>query len=264
MRDSVVAVIQARTGSSRLPGKVLLPLGGSTVLEQMMARVMRARTLDDLVVATTTHPDDDAIVERMTEIGITCIRGSEHDLLDRHLQAAVATWAAHVVKIPSDCPLIDPAVIDAVVIDYLDRPGAVDYASNLHPASWPDGNDVEVISRRALEIAWNEATEPWQREHTSPFIWDRPDRFRLLNVPMPGGTDLSRRWRHVLDYPEDYQVIRTVFDALHPIDPEFGTAAIVDFLERHPAIADLNAVYRGQQWHDQHRHQLRTLQEQVA
>jgi len=245
MRDSIVAVIQARTGSTRLPGKVMLPLGERTVLEQMIVRVMRARLLDEVVVATTTLPEDACIVEVATSLSVPCFRGHPTDLLDRHVNAAAATDARHVVKIPSDCPLIDPSAIDAVLLAYLGGHGRVDYASNLHPATYPDGNDVEVISLRALEQAWHEATSPSDREHTTPFIWSRPERFRMVNVRWDGGRNAASTHRYVLDYPEDHAVIQAIFDALHQAVPEFGVDAIVDFLDTHRDVAALNARRRG-------------------
>src|SRR5262245_53556832 len=153
----VVTVVQARTASTRLPGKVLLPLGGATVLQRMLERVARARRCGVVIVATTTDPEDDEIEAVCGHAGVGCYRGHPTDLLDRHYQVARALDAAAVVKIPSDCPLIDPAVIDRVIGAFLDAPGCWDYASNLHPPTYPDGNDVEICSAAALTAAWTEA-----------------------------------------------------------------------------------------------------------
>ncbi|HBZ72256.1 MAG TPA: acylneuraminate cytidylyltransferase, partial [Deltaproteobacteria bacterium] len=198
----VVAIVQARMGSSRLPGKVLLRLGEVTVLECLLERVARARLVGTLVVATTTAREDDPIATLCVLGDVRCYRGHATDLLDRHLRAARACGAEHVVKIPSDCALIDPAVIDRVLGAYLDRAGRYDYVSNLHPPTYPDGNDVEVFSFAALESAWRLARRPLDREHTTPFLWDTPGAYRLGNVAWETGRDLSMTHRVVLDYAE--------------------------------------------------------------
>lgn len=245
----MLTVIQARTGSTRLPGKCLLPLGGSTVLGQMCRRVKRARRAGLVVVATTNDSADDAIAFTAEREGVACFRGHSTDLLDRHYQAMVALGSSTdgIVKIPSDCPLIDPAVIDAVIARFLER-GDADYVSNLHPPSWPDGNDVEVMSRAALTTAWREAAKGYEREHTTPFLWDNPGRFRIENVAWGTGRDLSRRFRYTLDYPEDYEVISAIFRALHPKDPCFGVDAIVALLEGWPELGQINEKYLGHAW----------------
>lgn len=255
----VVSVVQARVGSSRLPSKVLLPLGGATVLEQMLERVARARLSGALVVATTTAPADDDIEALCGRVRVACYRGHPEDLLDRHYQVARALGASAVVKLPSDCPLIDPAVIDRVIGVYLEAEGHWDYVSNLHPATYPDGNDVEICSFAALETAWRIATRSFEREHTTPFLWERPQLFRLSNVAWETGRDCSKSHRVVLDYVEDYDVIRQVFNALSPRAPAFGVADVVQYLDTHPAVAALNARHHGVNWYRRHLAELRTV-----
>src|SRR5262249_53456169 len=162
----------------RLPGKVLLPLCGQPLLLRMIERVRRARLAGTVVVATTSEPEDEEIYDLCEGAEIPCYRFHPTDLLERHYRVARLLDAKHVVKIPSARPLSDPAVIDRVIGYYLSRRGWFDYVSNLHPATYPDGNDVEIMSYEALESAWNEASTPAQREHTTPFLWDNPDRFR--------------------------------------------------------------------------------------
>jgi len=255
----VVTVVQARSASTRLPGKVLLPLGGTTVLERMLERVTRARLAGTVVVATTCAPEDDAIVALCLVRDVACYRGHETDLLDRHYQAARSLDALHVVKVPSDCVLIDPAVIDRVLRLYLDRADRYDYVSNLHPPTYPDGNDVEVCSFRALQTAWRQATRPLEREHTTPFLWDTPGAFRLGNVAWETGRDVSATHRVVLDYADDYKLISRLFDALHPRNPAFGVGDIVRYLDEHPEVRELNARYRGVNWYRHHLGELRTV-----
>jgi len=248
----VVTIIQARTGSTRLPGKVLLPLGGGTILSRMLERVRRSRLAGEIIVATTTERADDPIATQARRLGFTVFRGHPTDLLDRHYRAASAVGAAHVVKIPSDCPLIDPAIIDDVIGWYLSRADALDYAGNLHPATHPDGNDVEIMRFEALERAWREAKESHQREHTTPFLWEHPERFRISNVAWPRGRDLSTTHRYVLDYAEDYEVIRELDAALHRPGACFGVEEIVAHLDRHPVLMSRNARFAGRNWYRDH------------
>ena len=246
----IVVVVQARLGSSRLPGKVLLPLAGKPLLQRMLERVLAAREPDEVMVATTTAPEDEPIRQLVSELGLRVASGHPTDLLDRHVGAARAAGADVMVKVPSDCPLIDPAVIDTVIACYRRAAGAVDFVTNLHPPSWPDGNDVEVVPMEVLETAWREALRPHEREHTTPFIWDQPERFRLLNVRSDLGRDLSATHRFTIDYREDYELIARVYDALwRPERPIFPLAEILALIEREPAIAALNARWAGHSWH---------------
>jgi spore coat polysaccharide biosynthesis protein SpsF len=254
----VTVVIQARTGSSRLPGKVLLPAAGAPLLQRMIERVSAARTPSQVVIATTALPADDAICTIACRAGVLCVRGHATDCLDRHVAAARATGAEAVVKIPSDCPLIDPATIDRVIGTFLAEPD-VDYVSNLHPPTWPDGFDVEVMTRGALETAWREATRPLDREHTTPFLWDHPERFVTGNVAWETGRDLSASHRVTLDYPEDYAVIRAIYDELWSPDRVFPLADIVALLDARPALAAINAMHRGTSWYRNHPGELKTL-----
>lgn len=241
----VLTVIQARAGSTRLPAKVLLPLRGRPVLARMLERVRFTALSGTVVVATTTLPEDDAIEVLSAEEGVPCFRGDPTDVLDRHVQAARRFEARHVVKVSSDCPLVDPEVIDRVIGTYLAQPGRWDYVSNLHPPSWPDGNDVEIMSRAALETAWTEASRPFEREHTTPFLWNHPDRFRIGNVRWNEGPDLSMIVRLTLDWPEDYELIRTIFEAVYPGNPRFGLREILQLFQVWPDLGRINAHLRG-------------------
>jgi len=255
----VVTIIQARTGSSRLPNKVLLPLGGRTVLECMLERVRAARLTGTIVVATTTEPADEVISALCRRQQQPCFRGHPTDLLDRHYRAALANQAQAVVKIPSDCPLIDPAVIDRVIGDYLEHATQCDYVSNLHPPSYPDGNDVEVMSLAALATAWREASRDFEREHTTPFLWDQPGRFRLRNVGVDPPGNYAMSHRYTLDYAEDYALIRAIFEELHPHHPLFSFTEILTLLHRRPDLRRLNQKYIGVNWYRHHLNELKTI-----
>ncbi|MFO7663315.1 MAG: glycosyltransferase family protein [Chloroflexota bacterium] len=255
----IVTVVQARTGSTRLPNKVMRPLAGQPLLTRMVERVMAARLSGTVVVATTTEPDDDPIVDLCLTKGINCYRGDVNDLLDRHYRCGQAYHAKTVIKIPSDCPLIDPRVIDQVIGYYLKWPDRYDFVSNLHPATYPDGNDVEVMPMAALETAWHEANRPLEREHTTPYLWENPDRFRIGNVEWETGLDYSQSHRWTIDYEEDYQFIRTVYEELYPVRSDFSLEDILCYLDEHPDVASINQHHAGEYWYRHHWDELRTV-----
>jgi spore coat polysaccharide biosynthesis protein SpsF len=256
----ILVIIQARMGSTRLPGKVMLPLAGEPLLNRMLQRVAASSVPLDLVVATSVLPEDQPIRDVCQKVGVRCYNGHPTDLLDRHFQAIAGTAPDLVVKIPSDCPLIDPLVIDKVLSSAVDHAGAYDFVSNLHPPSYPDGNDVEVMTIDALETAWKEATRPYEREHTTPFIWDHPSRFRIRNVLWETGLDYSRSHRWTIDYPEDYRLIKAVYDELWTVaQPVFHLQDILDLLQHRPEIKSLNAAYAGETWYRHHLDELTTI-----
>ncbi|MFO0548324.1 MAG: glycosyltransferase family protein [Polyangiaceae bacterium] len=253
----VLVVVQARMGSSRLPGKVALPLAGAPLLVRMVERLKRVKTPVELVVATSVLPEDDRVVELAAEAGVRCHRGDPLDCLDRHLTAAREARADFVVKIPSDCPLIDPAIVDRVLSVFFAAPDRYDYVSNLHPGTWPDGNDVEIVPMAQLELAGREATRPLEREHTTPFFWENPERFRIENVAW--SLDLAMSHRFTIDYREDYAFIAAVFDALYPKKPAFSLYDILELVEKQPELYALNHAYAGVNWYRHHLGELKTV-----
>ncbi|MBF0559396.1 MAG: glycosyltransferase family protein [Nitrospirae bacterium] len=256
---NIVTVIQTRTGSTRLPAKALLPLGGKPGFVRMAERVRRSSLAGSVVVATTFDKEDDIVEQICQRESIPCFRGHPLDLLDRHYHAAQSYNADIVVKIPSDCPIIDVSVIDRVIGFFVDNMGQFDYVSNLHPATYPDGNDVEVFTAEALAAAWKEAKKDFEREHTTPYIWENPERFRVGNVAWETGLDFSMSHRWVLDYEEDYLFIHTVYNALSLKDPLFGIENILDFLNENPSVGRLNEKYAGVNWYRHHINELRTV-----
>src|SRR5262249_32860627 len=177
----------------------------------------------------------------------------------RHYRAGIARRADAVVKIPSDCPLIDPSIIDRVVYRFR-HIGIYDFVSNLHPATYPDGNDVEVIPMAVLEVAWRDALRDFEREHTTPFIWDRPECFRISNVVWEDGRNLSMSHRFTIDYAEDYAFVDAVFRELHVEGARpFTLGNILDLLEERPDIFRLNAHHAGVNWYRHHLGDLRTI-----
>ncbi|MCG5052026.1 MAG: glycosyltransferase family protein [Myxococcales bacterium] len=256
----VVAVVQARVGSSRFPGKVLKPLMGAPLLARMLERVRAATTLQQVVVATTFEAKDEPIRELARVLGVPCISGHPTDLLDRHVQAGRVHEAEVVVKIPSDCPLIDPRIIDRVVSHFLSNHDRFDFVSNLHPATYPDGNDVEVLPMAVLEEAHAEAKRPHEREHTTPFVWDQPERYRVGNVAWETGLDYSMTHRFTIDYPEDYDFIRAIYEALYKPDATpFSLASILRHVAHNPEVFRINAHLAGVNWYRNHLTDLRTV-----
>jgi spore coat polysaccharide biosynthesis protein SpsF len=236
---TVLAILQARMSSSRLPGKVMADLLGEPMLARQIERLRRCRRLDRLLLATSTEAADDALVELCARIGVDCFRGSLDDVLDRFHAAAAGRGADQIVRLTADCPLADPALIDALVD--LHVAGGYDYSCNTLPPRWPDGLDAEVMRAEVLEAAWREAALPSEREHVTRFIYTRPERFRLGSLV--GETDLSgERW--TVDTPEDLALVRAIYAALYPANPAFGTEDILAFLAAHPEIAALNRAHR--------------------
>lgn len=232
----IVAIIQARMGSTRLPGKVLEELAGVPMLVRCVTRVLQARLVDEVIVATTAKQVDASIVDLCQANGFAYFRGSEHDVLDRYYGAAVATSAESVVRITSDCPLIAPDVIDRVVQEFVTLQPRVAYACNFLPKrTYPRGLDVEVFRFEALETAWREDTNAAWREHVTPYINRAPERFAAHGVVHD--VDYSG-YRWTVDTLEDLQFARRVYD--HFGDDDFSWHDLLRVLERHPEWAAIN------------------------
>lgn len=255
----IVIVTQARTGSTRLPRKVMMPIAGEPLLTRMVERIKYTKVPCDVVVATTYESEDDEVESLCNKLGFNCFRGHPTDLLERHFEAGKKYNADIVVKIPSDVPLIDPRIIDKVLNFYLENEEKYDFVSNLHPATYPDGNDVEVIPMDVLETTYNEAKQPLEREHTTPYIWENPDRFKVGNVEWETGKDYSMSHRFTIDYPEDYEFISKVYDELYETNPEFGLNEILQLLDEKPEIMDINRKYAGVNWYRNHLNELKTI-----
>lgn len=225
----ILGILQARLSSSRLPGKVVRPLAGAPMIERQVERLRRARTLESLVLATSTDRSDDVLERWAIGAGLAVHRGALDDVLDRFVTTARRYQPAQVVRLTADCPLADPALIDRVVSAHLDVDA--DYTSNTLQPTFPDGLDVEVMTMAALEAAAREATAPYQREHVTQFIVQQPERFRLHNVRCE--RDLSAlRW--TVDEAADFELIEAIYGALYPSKPAFTSADILDFLQHNP------------------------------
>jgi spore coat polysaccharide biosynthesis protein SpsF (cytidylyltransferase family) len=232
----ILALLQARTSSLRLPAKVLQPILGRPMLARQIERLQRCRGFGALAVATSTDPADDAIERIAHACQVKSHRGSRDDVLDRFYQAALLYRPSYVVRLTGDCPLADWEVIDRVVAFTVN--GGFEYGSNTLKPTWPDGLDVEVIAFSALETAWREAVSQSDREHVGPFITRAPQRFRLANLE--NDRDLST-FRWTVDEPRDLMFVRRIYEALYPDKPAFTTADILAFLATHPEVGAINA-----------------------
>ncbi|MBE2256497.1 MAG: glycosyltransferase family protein [Ignavibacteria bacterium] len=259
MKSDTLIIIQARRGSTRLPDKVLMQLSGKPLLIRMYERVFASEVDAKIIIATTTNKEDDIICEMCDTNSIEYFRGHPTDLLDRHYNAAKKFEAKIISKIPSDCPLIDPKVIKKVFQYFFDNTGKFDFVSNLHPATYPDGNDVEVFTFDALETAHKNATKNFEREHTTPYIWENPEKFRIGNVEWESGLDYSKKFRFTIDYPEDYEFIKNVYDELYPKNNIFGLDQILNLLKQKPGIYDINKKYLGEYWYKNHLDELKNI-----
>ncbi|RME97646.1 MAG: acylneuraminate cytidylyltransferase [Chloroflexi bacterium] len=240
---NTVAIIQARIGSTRLPGKVLENIGGETMLSRVIKRTQRATRLDKIVIATTIRPDDDVIVTECVHLNTPVFRGDEQDVLDRYYKAAMQHQADVVVRITSDCPLIEPEVIDKAVKVFESQHPTVDYVANtLPPRTFPRGLDVEVMSCEALARAWNEDKNPAWREHVTPYIYRNPKQFNLY--ALTNNVDYSAlRW--TVDTPEDLELIRRIYN--HFKQDNFNWRDVLNLLEQHPDWLEINSAIKQKQ-----------------
>ena len=241
----VIAIIQARTGSTRLPGKVLHDLGGDTMLARVVRRTERATSLDDVLVATTTSSSDDPVVSECRRLRVPWFRGSEEDVLDRYFAAAETIRADIVVRVTSDCPLIDPGLIDRVVETFMSK--RPDYASNFLERTYPRGLDNEVMYFEGLARAWCEAERAYQRVHVTPYFYENPDLFRLLAVK--NDRDLSQgRW--TVDTPDDMRFARAVYERFGG-DDRFNWQDVLQLIEMEPQLAEINSHVRQKELQDE-------------
>lgn len=234
MKDRVVAIVQARMGSTRLPGKILKPLAGMPVLQHVVERLAYCHGLDQIAVATTSLPMDDVVASFCQNLNIACFRGSENDVLDRYYQASLAFDAKTIVRITADCPAIDPFIVDEV----LERYHAGHYDLYGLGGSFPDGLDCTVFRFSALARAWQNAKLPSEREHVGPYLEKHPEIFKQGCYQKFTNLD-HHRW--TLDEPEDYALLTHVFENLYQPKKLFTTQDILACLHAHPEWLGLNA-----------------------
>jgi spore coat polysaccharide biosynthesis protein SpsF len=244
---SLLAFVQARLRSTRLPGKVLEPLAGKSVLEWIVDRLATVPELEGTVVVVPDTAKDEPLRRLCAGRGIPCVAGSEHDVLDRFHAALAVHPARRILRITADCPLVDAGVVSRLLA--LHAEAGADHAAvvtgALPPAPglrrFPDGLDAEVLTSESLETAWAEAEDPYEREHVTPFVWRRPERFRL--VRLEAEEDLGdERW--TIDHPEDLAFVRAVYERLAP-SGTFDYRDVLALLDREPSLRRLNAALRA-------------------
>ena len=225
----MLAILQARMSSTRLPGKVMAPILGQPMIGRQIERLRRARGISRILVATSSREDDDILADYGHELGVQVHRGELSDVLDRfHGALAAAGRPEHFLRLTADCPLAEPAVIDLCIDRHLET--CADYTHNSPGWTFPKGLDVEVCRTEVLEAAWGEACSPYDREHVTPFIYARPDRFRIAQVTR----DPPLRFRWTVDTAEDFAFAHDVHAALYPHKPDFGLNDVLAWQAEHP------------------------------
>ncbi|MCK9280012.1 MAG: glycosyltransferase family protein [Melioribacteraceae bacterium] len=231
-----VVIVQARLGSTRLPAKILKDLSGKPVLYHVLERIKKAKLVDDIVVATTDLDNDEPLVEYLRENKIYYYRGSSDDVLSRYYEAAFQYKADIIIRITSDCPLIDPEVIDSIIKIYLEN-NKYDYVSNTIMRTFPRGLDVELLTFAALKKSFYGAEQKSEREHVTPYIYNNREIFNVFNFASK--TDLSYlRW--TLDTPEDYQLIKVIYDSLYKEGEIFTTEEVLTLFHNLPELIEIN------------------------
>jgi spore coat polysaccharide biosynthesis protein SpsF len=237
------AIVQARMGSTRLPGKVMLEAAGKPLLGHLLERLSYCQRLEKTIVATTTNERDDVIEDLCNLLGVVVYRGSEYDVLDRYYQAAKAFGITCVVRVTSDCPLIDPGLIDEKLSFFMNKLDQFDLITNRHPLTYADGLDFDLIPLEGLDVAWRTARESHQREHVVPFFWE--SGMRVYNFEDPRKLFYTHRW--TLDYIEDYELIKSIYSGLYRNGQRFTTSDILRFLTEDPKLSQINAKYLPRQ-----------------
>jgi spore coat polysaccharide biosynthesis protein SpsF len=246
----IVAIIQARMGSSRLPGKILMDIGDLPMLARVVERVSMAKTVDEVVVATTRDREDDTVVEFCQDYGYACVRGDNLDVLSRYMKAAQLFNADIIVRITADCPLMDPEVIDRTVEAFLSAYPEAQFGTNRGlnqiERTYPIGMDVEVMTYDALELAFHEGTEPYQREHVTPYLYETVGSFQKTSVDADGEYG-DQRW--AVDTPEDLNFVREVYARFAGRD-DFTFGDVISLLEREPGLLEINSQIKQKGMHD--------------
>lgn len=229
------AIIQARIGSTRLPKKIFLPLSGRPILWHVYQRVKKSKLIDDVVIATTDLPEDDLVEKFCIENKINYFRGSSDDVLSRYYFTAKSFQSDIIVRITSDCPLIDSNVIDEIIKLFISE--NADYASNVLERTFPRGYDTEVFSFSVLEKTFFEAKEKFEREHVTPFIYNHPEIFKLVSYKI--NKDYSSL-RLTIDTQEDYNLIKIIYDSLFDSNNFFNLNDVINFLNNNPELIKIN------------------------
>jgi len=239
MRKLIIA--QARMTSTRLPGKVMKIVCGKPLLEHFINRLKRVKSADQIVIATTINDIDNQIVDLCKKLDISYYRGSEEDVLGRYYEAAVEYGGDIIIRITSDCPVIDPDVVDYLIDFYMKNLKKYDYVTNTLKRTYPRGMDTEIVSFKALKEAHFNAYDPFDREHVTLFIRNRPTQYRRHNIKY--SSDLSR-YRLTVDTSEDMELIRRIFESLYVENPEFSMKDILSKMAANPDWIKINSYVK--------------------
>lgn len=232
-----VAIIEARTRSTRLPGKVLRPIVGKPMLELLIERLAQARCLDEIIVATTVNPSDDPIEALAQRLHVGCHRGSEEDVLDRVLSAARRFDADIIVEVTGDCPLIEASKVDEMVRAY--QYMSIDFMANRLDRTYPPGLGLRVFSRSVLERVAGLTQDPADHEHVTLYVWEHPEAFSIYHFQ----NNLDKQYwelRLTVDTAEDFNLIKAIFEELYPANPRFDVYDMIDLFERRPDLLEIN------------------------
>jgi spore coat polysaccharide biosynthesis protein SpsF len=256
MKNKVVAIIQARLGSARLPGKVMMPILGKPMLQHIVERLRSVEAIDKVVVATSVSGKDDRLAEFCDDCSIPFYRGSEEDVLDRFYHVAKNFGGEHLIRITGDCPLIDPLVVSRLIAYYFQNgfyfcgvAAGAGVADREVVGRYPDGLDAEIFSMDILTTTWREAIRQLHREHVTPFIWQQPERFRLGTLYPDNGDYSHCRW--TIDNLEDFKLVQWIYEQLYPDNPYFDMEEILDLLNRHPEKASENRHFIGKEGYEE-------------
>jgi len=235
----ILAILQVRFSSSRLPGKVLKPIMGKPMLAYQLERLARCKKIDRLIVATSDHPEDQAIANLCNELNISCFHGPLEDVLARFYLATEKYQPTHIVRLTGDCPLADPAVIDELISLHLE--GGYDYSSNCHIPSYPDGLDAEILTYQSLKTIYQQAQTPAEHEHVTYYIHQHKADF---NIGLLSRTPSLAHLRWTVDEPADFELVKYIYERLYPLNPNFSTNDILSLIEREPELATLNTQHQ--------------------
>lgn len=241
--------------SSRLPGKVIMPILGNPIIWHIVRRLELVNTIDQVVLATTNSKKDDRLAEFCRKAGISVYRGSEEDVLDRFYKAAKKFGGDHLIRITGDCPLVDPKLVTRLIdyyflteVDFCGIATGAGVAAKDVVGRYPDGLDAEIFSMHVLNVTWKEARSSLHREHVTPFIWQQSERFRLETLFPEIGDYSACRW--TVDNQEDYELVQWIYEQLYSINPGFGMMEILDLLSRNPDKAESNIHLIGKEGYE--------------
>jgi len=254
-KKDIICIIQARTESTRLPGKILLPGYNRPLLLHLVERLRKSHLIKKIIVATTKNITDEIIFNLCKKNKIEVFRGDALDLLDRYYKCAKKYKSKNIIRITSDCPLMDHRIVDQIIKKYFSTKS--DYISNIHPPSFPDGFDVEIFKFKSLEQAYYKAKKKHEREHVTPYIWDKPRKFKVSNY-INSAKNYYDKFRLTLDYKEDYYVVWKIFNDLYPKNKYFKLEDIIIYLKKNMEIL-INKKFLKVNWYRYHLKDLKTI-----